>query len=313
MKSTTLNSPYSLICLFLLAVLFITGISGCAPGDSRQEEVIDILTESMEFQMPDTIRPGWQTFRYTNKSYETHFFLLDKYPEGKDISDGKRDVISVFQQGMDSINAGKADAAMAVFGTLPPWFSEVVFLGGSGLISPGETAVTTLKMEPGYYVVECYVKMENGIFHAAMGMVTALVVAGEDTGHRPGQPDVRITISREGGIEVEGTPTAGDQLFSVYFKDQGAHEHFVGHDVNLVRLDENADLEKLEQWMNWSVPDGLRTPSPEGVTFLGGVNESPAGSTGYFKATLTPGSYAFISEVPNASGKGMLVHFLIDG
>jgi hypothetical protein len=194
---------------------------------------------------------------------------------------------------------------------LPEWFSEVVFSGGSGLISPGETSVTTLKIEPGYYVVECYVKMANGIFHSAMGMVKELIVTEDSTTFVPELPDIAVTISGIEGIRITGKPVSGQQVFSVYFKNQEVYEHFVGHDINLVRLDENANLEALDQWMNWTRQNGLKTPSPEGVTFLGGINDSPAGNTGYFKANLFPGNYALIAEVPNASKKNMFRTFKV--
>jgi hypothetical protein len=35
----------------------------------------------------------------------------------------------------------------------------------------------------------------------------------------------------------------------------------------------------------------------------------PAGSKGYFEVDLVPGSYAFISEVPNAKSKNMFQSF----
>ena len=41
-----------------------------------------------------------------------------------------------------------------------------------------------------------------------------------------------------------------NHTFSVYYKDQIVHENFVGHDVNLVKLDNNVDLKVLENWMN---------------------------------------------------------------
>jgi hypothetical protein len=44
---------------------------------------------------------------------------------------------------------------------------------------------------------------------------------------------------------------------------------------------------------------------------MGGVNDMPGGSTGYFTATLDPGNYALISEVPDASGKNLLKQFTI--
>lgn len=61
--------------------------------------------------------------------------------------------------------------------------------------------------------------------------------------------------------------------------------------------------------MNWADPKGLISPQPKGIIFLGGVNDMPAGSTGYFTADLSPGKYAFISEVPNALSKGLLKTF----
>ncbi|MEJ2594431.1 MAG: hypothetical protein P8100_04750 [bacterium] len=311
-----------LILKKLSVLLILTGLLG-SPGCDTQvrknekekakigqrDHAVEIITETMDFQMPDTIQSGWQTFRYVNKSYETHFFLLDKYPEGKTIEDGEKEILPPFQEGMDLINAGKPEAAGAAFGQVPEWFSKVVFSGGSGLISPGDTAMTTLKLEPGYYVVECYVKMQNGIFHSVMGMVKKLIVTADSTGQSPPKADVKIEISSTEGITVDGKVSKGRQTFAVHFKDQIVHENFVGHDVNLVKLDEHADLAVLEKWMNWLDPEGLITPSPEGFTFLGGVNDMPEGSTGYFSAHLNPGRYALISEVPNTSDKNMLKTF----
>ena len=47
------------------------------------------------------------------------------------------------------------------------------------------------------------------------------------------------------------------------------------------------------------------------ITFIGGTNDAPAGSTQYFKVNLEPGKYALISEVPNTKAKGMLKTFTI--
>jgi hypothetical protein len=292
-------------------LLVFSCLYSCTSEKRAAEKEISIVTETMDFQMPDTIYSGWQTFRYFNKSYETHFFLLDKYPEGKTIEDGKIEVIQPFQDGMDLINEGRAEEGYAEFNRLPAWFFEVVFLGGSGMVSPGQTSVTTLKMEPGYYVVECYVKMQNGMFHSAMGMLKELIVLEDSTSQVPPDPDVRIEISSTGGIVILDEIRKGNQTFRVHFIDQKAHEHFVGHDVNLVKVEGAGDLAKLEKWMDWSDPEGLITPAPEGFTFLGGVNEMPGGSVGYFNVDLPPGAYALISEVPKASSKGMLKTFTV--
>lgn len=97
----------------------------------------------------------------------------------------------------------------------------------------------------------------------------------------------------------------------VTFKDQTVYEHFLGHDVNLVKYDDTASLDSLVHWMNWMNPDGLITPAPQGFTFLGGMNNLPTGEHGYFEADLTPGNYVLISEVPKADEKKLMYKFTI--
>ncbi|MEX2350315.1 MAG: hypothetical protein WD554_05495 [Flavobacteriaceae bacterium] len=306
-----------LACLLLAAVVS-TGFQSCksdkkeAAEEPEKAAVIEIITEDMEFQMQDTIPAGWNTFHYKNQSPQTHFFLIEKYPEGKTLDDALQAVVPVFSEGMDLINKGEFDEAMATFGNLPEWYGEVQFLGGSGLLSPETTGENTLKLEPGYYLIECYVKMPNGVFHTSMGMISDFVVADKDSEIDEPEAGIAIEISGEGGIVVNDSITAGTHTFSVLFKDQKVHENFVGHDVNLVKLEEGANLEVLEQWMNWADPKGLIEPAPEGFTFLGGVNDMPEGGIGYFTATLEPGNYALIAEVPNTMEKNMLITFEVD-
>jgi hypothetical protein len=297
----------------LLSFFIIISLPACLTNKKpdKKDDAVVIVTNTMDFQMADTIQSGWQTFRYANKSHETHFFLLDKYPEGKTIKDGELEVIIPFQKGMDLINEGKAEEGFEEFNKLPAWFFEIVFSGGSGLISPGQTSETTLKLDPGYYIVECYVKMANGMFHSSMGMIKELIVLEESTGKEAPKADVELSISSTEGIMFSEPINKGKQTFSVFFKDQITHENFVGHDVHLVKLKEEADMEALEKWMNWADPKGLITPSPEGITFLGGVNDMPGGSKGYFEVNLKPGNYAFVAEVPNTLEKNMLKTFSV--
>jgi len=313
----TVKTIVQILVLSFLAICLI-GCKSDKNKDAIKEKfsketsnVIDIVTRNMDFQTVDTLTSGWHTFKYQNLSSETHFFVMDKYPEGKTIADTKKEILPVFDSGMDLINQGKAEEGFAEFNKLPAWFFEVVFSGGSGLVSPKHTSETTIQLQPGYYVMECYVKMPNGKFHGSMGMVKPIYVSAENSSNKPPAATLDLSISSTEGIQYEGVVSKGLQVFSVTFKDQIVHENFVGHDVNLVKLEDNANLEVLESWMNWADPKGLITPAPEGVTFIGGVNDSPAGSVGYFKVDLEPGNYAFISEVPFVSKKGMFKTFTV--
>lgn len=295
--------------LFTQACMTDTKQNNEVDAAAKSENEIEIITTAMEFQMPDTITSGWNTWVYHNKSIFTHFILIDDYPNGITLDSVEQRVLPVFGSGMQLINEGNAEEGFAEFAKLPQWFSEVIWPGGVGLISPGLTAQTTLKLDPGYYLVECYVKMSSGMFHTNMGMIKELVVVDEESSLEEPQADVAISISSASGIEFEPPATAGNYTFSVHFLDQVPHENFLGHDLNLVKLAEDANEKVLEAWMDWRDPKGLIDPAPEGFTFLGGVNDMPEGGKAYFTAQLEPGKYAMVSEVPNTLEKGLFKTF----
>ncbi|MDX1430321.1 MAG: hypothetical protein R3282_08540, partial [Rhodothermales bacterium] len=262
------------------------------------------------------IPSGWITFRLKNESSMTHFALLEKLPDGIGVADQQRDVAPVFQKGMDLLNGGEQAEAMTEFGKLPPWFGEIVFLGGPGFVAPGRTAEATVYIEPGTYLIECYVKT-GGVFHSynpdstVFAMVHELTATSDSVLASEPVADLEVKISSKSGIQVTGTPASGSQVVAVSFEDQIVHENFIGHDIHVARLPDDVELDQLAAWMDWSSPQGLETPAP--VTFLSGINEMPAGRTGYFSVTFEPGTYAWIAEVPNALDKGMLRTFEVVG
>lgn len=277
---------------------------------SAGSEVFTVTTRSMEFSIPgDTLPSGWNTIRYKNNSNMVHFVVFEKYPEGRGLKDAEDSLVPVFQNGMDRIMENDMDAAMEEFGKMPEWFSEVVFSGGTGLVSAKSTAEITIKLEPGTYLIECYIKMPSGRFHSTEGMVEEIHVKDEDSKVKEPLADYTISVSGETGITMEGTPSAGEHIFKVNYTDQKQHENFAGHDVQLVRVEPGSDLNVLSEWMVWTNPKGFMTPAPEGYKFIGGMQEMSAGNSGYFKATLQPGNYVLISEVPGQKEKNLLKEF----
>ncbi len=329
MKTPVINSMklFSKTAFHLLVIFLF--IIGCKDKKSSSSEdpivlteekpkteksepgVVEVVTNAMDFQLVKSIPSGWTTFKYRNQSSDTHFFILEKYPEGKNITNASKDIIPVFQRAMDSITAGKTEAGMAIFQNFPEWFHEVVIVGGTGMIAPGKIAQSTVNLEPGTYLVECYVKMNSGMFHSSMGMLAELTVTSEKNGKEPPVPTSEINISSTKGIEFKNELQTGRQTFKVNFLDQIAYPNFVGHDVHLVKLTPEADLKTLEKWMNWLDPKGLISPLPTGFEFMGGIQDMPGGNSGYFTVNLTEGRYAFISEIPDASKHKMLKEFKI--
>ena len=305
---------------FTIAFGAVTLINGCTgrevvPPPPTDANVVEVTAIGLELHAPDEISSGWTTFRLKNESEMIHFAVVQRLPEGIGIREQQEFVAPVFQQGMDLLNSGQTDAAMAKFGELPEWFEQIVFVGGPGLISAGKTAQTSLFLEPGTYLMECYVKT-GGIFHSfnpspsAYGMVHEFTVTNDSSSAAAPNPTLEITISSERGIEIMGDVVPGEHTVAVRFEDQIVHENFLGHDVHLTRLHDDTDIQELAAWMDWSQPLGLQTPSP--FEFLGGTHEMPAGSTAYFTVNLEPGRYAWISEVTSPDTKGMLKTFTVE-
>jgi len=69
----------------------------------------------------------------------------------------KIQIVPFFQAGMDFYRAGNFADAFGPngFGGLPDWFYDVQFTGGKGLIDPNKTAISTVQLDPGTYVIEC--------------------------------------------------------------------------------------------------------------------------------------------------------------
>ena len=306
-----------------LATVLVILTGGCAPSDdtpsasldgSNTQGVVDVIARGLTLMAPDEIPSGWTTFRFNNESPMIHFVLVERVPDGQGIESQQAQVAPVFQAGLDLLGAGEVDAALARFGDLPAWFGEIVFLGGPGLTSPGRTSQATVYLEPGTYLLECYVKT-GGIFHSynpdpsSYGMVHEFTVTDETSEAVEPSATIQIEISTAGGIVVEGELVPGEHTVAVHFVDQTVHENFVGHDIHLVRVAGDLDLGELERWMDWTQAMGLQSPAP--AEFLGGTNEMPAGTTSYFTVVLEPGNYAWVSEVPGSAEKGMLKPFSV--
>lgn len=304
--------------VFLACILCVFGDWGCSAADiataadGDEPGIVDVNISGLSFSAPDRVPSGWLTFRVHNSSPMVHFAVVEKLPPGISIAEQQKEAAPVFQQGMDLLSQGETEAAQMKFAELPEWFSRVQYLGGPGLTSGGKTSQTTLRLEPGTYLLECYVKT-NGRFHSynplpgQYGMVHEFIVTGEPSAVREPEATLDLTISTDGGIIAPAHIKPGRQTFAIHFTDQKVYANFAGHDVHLARITKDTDLDQLENWMDWTRPHGLETPAP--VTFLGGSNEMPAGNTAYYTVSLQPGRYAWIAEVPAAREKGMLKTF----
>lgn len=302
-------APRTLATVTALAAIG-TGLVGCqrAPAGasaggtadamavSAREYVVDVLAEDYAFQAPDSVPSGWVTFRLDNTGEETHFMILHRLPDGHTYEEYLLEVATPFGEVWEPLGAGeidKAEAMQRLGELLPAWFWSAKQMGGPGLIAPGGVAQATLNLEPGNYVMECYMKTPEGVFHGEEGMMRPLVVTERSSGAAEPEADIELTLTTA-GFAARGDLTPGRHTVAVRFEEHP--EAGFGNDVHVARLD-GAEAAPLVTWMDWMNAEGLQNPAP--VAFVGGTQEMPQGYTAYFTIDLEPGEYAWISESPD--------------
>lgn len=309
----------------VMGALFVAGCAdtekaedaaAASPEQSGQKEpyVVELRAVGKTFEGPSEIPSGWTTFRFVNASGMLHFAIIDVPPEGVTAQEMSETVMEPFQDAMDAMIAGDEEAVNAAFGKFPSWIGELGRAGGPGFLSPGLTGQTTVYLEPGYYVVECYIKTD-GIFHSTspgegqLGMLMGLTVTEEESNAPEPGADVTLEVRNSGFRLVDGELTSGTNTIRVDFVEQQALPSFVGNDVHLMRVADEGSIPDASAWMDWRAKEGLQTPSP--AVFLGGINDLPAGKHGYFTVDLQPGDYAFIAEIPDPQAAGFVLPFAV--
>ena len=199
-------------------------------GEARgRREVVEIATEhdhetgEHRFELSThEADAGWTTFELDNSTEHVHFAYFAKLP-AQALTDAEamgltplelyvESVTRPFQFFWDGLVPGKepdpADDTDLYDSLFPPWFGEVQFYGGPGLTAAETESTTTVALDPGEYVVECYVKTNNR-FHTfnpdpdAYGMVHELEVVASEERRRPPEPTLELNAEEEEPEHVE--------------------------------------------------------------------------------------------------------------
>lgn len=287
------NIAINISLLVALAYLIPALCQAQAPK-ADNDQVVNINAEDYAFQAPDEIPSGWTTFQFENDGTEPHFLLLTKMPEEVTFDEYVSDAVVPFNNTWYAMRDEgiTTEQVMERLGAqMPEWFWTVKFTGGTGIISPDKTTEVALNLEPGTYVLECYMKTEDGELHSMEGMLRELTVTDTPSEITPPEADIDITLSNF-EMSIDGNLTPGEQTVSVHVAENP--EEGFGHNVHVARLADETDTQELAEWMNFFDVYGLRTPSP--AIFTGGMQMLPEGDTGYFSLDLEPGRYLFYSE-----------------
>ena len=244
----------------------------------------------------------------------THHALVYRLPEGITAEMVDEQVVAPIQASLTAAIEGDLEKAAEIAATMPAWVADLEWLGGPGMMSDGVTGEATMYLEPGNYIVECYVKT-NGVQHnynpvpGQFGIVFPLTVLPEDGGMAEPDSNVTLSISNAGFERTDGAFNAGENSVRVIFAEQRLYNNFVGHDVQVFRIDPDTDIASAARWVDFFPVDGQQTPAP--ARFVGGIHDMPQGSTGYFKLYLEPAYYGITSEIPDPKNNGFFMRFTV--
>ena len=147
-------------------LLTVTG--DAAAVDAATDPEADVVVELQEyaFTMPEEIPAGPQVWQVSNVGTQPHFIELVKTPE------------PVSMEQMMAILFGDEGATPAPGAPNP---DDFLGAGGLATMSVGTTGWIELDLEPGYYVVMCFVPDgASGMPHAMMGMLGFFTVVADD-------------------------------------------------------------------------------------------------------------------------------------
>jgi hypothetical protein len=270
--------------------------------------VITVKAEDYSFTAPPTFPFGWVTLRFENEGAEPHFLSILELPEGQDFDAYASQVSAPFDDLYARYRAGELDQAVffeRLGAAVPDWFLTARRAGGPGFTAPGATSETTIYLEPGNYVMECYVRAANegATFHGAHGMLRPLIVTEEASGLDAPHADVEISLANY-TLAVEGELSAGRHVARVRVEDNP--EGLTFHNVHLAKLDGDTSVETVASWLDWV--DEMLPPAP--AEFRGGAGQASAGGESYLSFELEPGRYVWVSELHGL--KGMAHEFTVE-
>jgi len=255
----------------LVAAALITApLLTLAAEDSTRAKprVVNVTAYDYRFESPAAIPAGTLTLRMRNAGKEVHHLWVVKLDKGKTPADF-----------LKAMNAWGSALKM------PDWAIDV---GGPNNVGAGQTGSATATLEPGKYMLVCWVPSPDGRPHVMKGMVKPLTVTAKGA-TAPAEPTADVTMALDDyGFITSGPLKAGTQ--TIRFENRATQSH----EAVIARLLPDKTMLQAIVWMN----SGQSGPAP--VALLGGASGIAQGRHMFVTADFQPGKYVLLCFIPDA-------------
>jgi len=248
--------------------LAVTPFAAQTPAaGSQSPRVVNVKAFDYRFEAPATIRAGTITFRLQNLGKEPHHLWIVRLTEGKTPAD--------FTKAMKSWGSALK---------MPSWAVDV---GGPNTAGSQETAEGTMTLEPGTYMLVCWIPSPDGMLHVMKGMVKEMRLTGPATATAEPSADITMILD-DYSFDLSKPITPGRH--TIRFENRAAQSH----EAVIARLLPDKTLAQAVTWLN----AGQAGPAP--VVMLGGASGLAKGRHMFITADFPPGRYALLCFIPDA-------------
>jgi hypothetical protein len=271
-----MNAKQIFVTLAMLVMALLVGACASANASeatkvsSQIPEVVIIATD-FGFESPAQIEAGLVSLILKNEGQEPHHAQLVRLNDGVSLEQ--------FQAALQE----SPEAA----------FPLVAFTGGPGLVDPGLSSQVTLELDPGQYLLLCFMPSHDGVPHLAKGMVKPFEVvahADHDQSNAAQLKADAVVKLLDFSFILPSEVKAGKQLWQVVNEGPQVHE------IMIVKLAEGKTVGDIMAFMH--APAG----APPFVN-MGGLQALNPGASGWLNLDLEPGEYVALCHVPDpASG-----------
>lgn len=260
------------------------------PGPSGETHSLIIHALEFGYELPESIPSGWTRVTMINDGAEAHHAQLIAVPAGQTFDD----VMNLF--------ATEGEAALG----------QLTLAGGPGTVEPGGSSEAIIWLEPGEYVITCFVTSPDGVPHIMKGMVAPLTVTEATIATQPPVADVQVSML-DFAFSMPQELKEGPTTFELVNDGAEAHEFAV------LRLAEGVTPQMFADFVASmgaeSTPEAAvegghvdhstpSAPPPMPFSSVGGLQAIAPGTTGYALIDLTPATYMAICFVPSLANGG---------